>query len=100
MVSPTRLHAELLGLLRQHSRFADQRHLVLLGADGGSVSAELVIALQKRVDWRLEEFSEITLLADRGFPSTELLGWIVAKPCWRYVMRLRVDTWIHGTAAP
>ena len=30
MVSQARLHAELLGLLRQHSRFADQRHLVLL----------------------------------------------------------------------
>ena len=56
--SQARLDAELLGLLRQHSRFADQRHLVLLGADGGSVSAELVIALQKRVDWRLEEFSD------------------------------------------
>ena len=26
----TRLDAELLGLLRLHSRFADQRHLVLL----------------------------------------------------------------------
>lgn len=26
----TRLHAELLGLLPQHSRFRDQRHLVLL----------------------------------------------------------------------
>jgi hypothetical protein len=30
VVPQTRLHAELLGLLRQHSRFADQRHLVLL----------------------------------------------------------------------
>ena len=30
MVPQTRLHAELIGLLRQHSRFADQRHLVLL----------------------------------------------------------------------
>ena len=30
MDSHARLHAELLGLLRQHSRFADQRHLVLL----------------------------------------------------------------------
>ena len=30
MVSHARLHAELIGLLRQHSRFCDQRHLVLL----------------------------------------------------------------------
>ena len=30
MVPQTRLHAELLGLLCQHSHFADQRHLVLL----------------------------------------------------------------------
>ena len=30
MVSQARLDAELLGLLRQHSRFADQRQLVLL----------------------------------------------------------------------
>ena len=27
----TRLHRELIGLLRQHSQFADQRHLLLLG---------------------------------------------------------------------
>ncbi|MCP9799348.1 hypothetical protein [Synechococcus sp. RedBA-s] len=27
----TRLHRELIGLLRQHSAFCDQRHLVLLG---------------------------------------------------------------------
>ena len=203
MVSPTRLHAELLGLLRQHSRFADQRHVVLLAqmvaglllsqtvcfdrwksvlplghclasswqrrcqrwlsnsridvealygplilwaiqhwqkpgqalhlaldttmlwnrccvvvlsvvAHGravpllwrtlehpsASVSAELVIALLNRADWLLEEFSAITLLADRGFPSAELLGWFDAKPCWHYLMRLRADTWIQGTAAP
>ena len=30
MVSHARLHAELIGLLRQHSPFCDQRHLVLL----------------------------------------------------------------------
>jgi hypothetical protein len=30
VVSHARLHAELIGLLRQHSRFCDQRHLVLL----------------------------------------------------------------------
>jgi hypothetical protein len=27
----TRLHRELISVLRQHIRFADQRHLVLLG---------------------------------------------------------------------
>jgi len=30
MGSQTRLHAELISLLRQHSRFTDYRHLVLL----------------------------------------------------------------------
>ena len=30
MASHARLHAELIGLLRQHSPFLDQRHLVLL----------------------------------------------------------------------
>ncbi|MCP9824256.1 hypothetical protein [Synechococcus sp. EJ6-Ellesmere] len=30
MVSHARLHFELIGLLRQHSPFGDQRHLVLL----------------------------------------------------------------------
>jgi hypothetical protein len=30
VVSHARLHAELIGLLRQHSPFCDQRHLVLL----------------------------------------------------------------------
>jgi hypothetical protein len=72
----------------------------MLEHPSASVSAELVIALLNRADWLLAEFSSITLLADRGFPSAELLGWFDAKPCWRYVMRLRADTWIHGTAAP
>ena len=48
---------------------------------GASVSAELVIALLNRADWLMEEFSVITLLADHGFPSAELLGWFDAKPC-------------------
>lgn len=30
MVSHARIHAELIGLLRQHRQFLDQRHLVLL----------------------------------------------------------------------
>jgi hypothetical protein len=40
------------------------------------------------------------LLADRAFPSAELLGWFDRKPRWQYVMRLRADTIVHGTAAP
>ena len=203
MGSLTRLHAELLSLLRQHSRFCDHRHLVLLAwmvtglqlsqtvcfdrwktvlplghclaaswqrraqrwlsnvrIDGEAlygplvlwaiqhwqkpgqalhlaldttmlwnrccvvmlsvvvhgraipllwttlenssacVSAEVVIALLERSDPLLREFGAITLLADRGFPSAERLGWFDGKPRWRYVMRLRADTWIHGTAAP
>ena len=42
----------------------------------------------------------IPLLADRGFPSAELLRWLEGRERWRYVMRLRGDTEIHGTAAP
>ncbi len=61
------------------------------------VSAEVSIALLDRADALLAEFGAITLLADRAFPSAELLGWFEEKPRWRYVMRLRADTWIHGT---
>ena len=199
----TRLHRELIGLLRQHSQFADQRHLVLLGwmvaglllsqtvcfdrwntvlpmghclaaswqrrcqrwlsnsridvealygplmlwaiqqwqrpghalhlaldttmlwnrccvvvisvichgravpllwkaldHPSASVSAEVVIALLERANRLLSEFGAITMLADRAFPSAELLGWFEGRPRWRYLMRLRADTWIQGTAAP
>ena len=65
-----------------------------------SVSAEVVIALLRRADRLLSGFDTITVLADRAFPSGELLGWFEGKTRWRYVMRLRADTWIHGTAAP
>ncbi len=65
-----------------------------------SVSAEVVIELLELADQLLSGFAAITLLADRAFPSAELLGWFDGKPRWRYVMRLRADTWIHGTAAP
>ena len=65
-----------------------------------SVSAEVVIALLQRADRLLTGFHAITVLADRAFPSADLLGWFEARPRWRYVMRLRSDTWIHGTAAP
>ena len=65
-----------------------------------SVSAEVVIALLQRADRLLSGFDAITVLADRAFPSGELLGWFEGETRWRYVMRLRADTWIHGTAAP
>ena len=65
-----------------------------------SVSAEVVIALLQRADQLLAGFGAITVLADRGFPSAELLHWFEGRSRWRYVMRLRADTWIHGTAAP
>jgi hypothetical protein len=45
-------------------------------------------------------FGAITVLADRAFPCAELLSWFDRKPRWKYVMRLRADTWIHVTAAP
>ena len=65
-----------------------------------SVSAEVVIALLERADQLLAGFSSITVLADRGFPSAELLGWFEGRERWSYVMRLRGDAEIHGTAAP
>ena len=65
-----------------------------------SVSAEVVIGLLERTERLLAGFSAITMLADRAFPSAELLGWFEARSRWRYVMRLRADTWIHGTTAP
>jgi hypothetical protein len=65
-----------------------------------SVSAEISIALLEKADRLLAAFGSITLLADRAFPSAPLLRWFDASPRWRYVMRLRADTWIHGTTAP
>ena len=65
-----------------------------------SVSAEVVITLLARADRLLMGFDAITVLADRAFPSAELLRWFEGQSRWRYVMRLRADTWIHGTAAP
>jgi len=203
VVSHARLHAELIGLLRQHSPFCDQRHLVLLAQKvaglllsqtvcfdrwktvlplghclaaswqrrcqrwlcntridvealygplvlwalqhwqkpgqalhlaldttmlwnrccvvvlsvvchgraipllwrtlehpSASVSASVSIALLEKADRLLAAFGAITLLADRAFPSEELLSWFDGKARWSYVMRLRSDTWIHGTAAP
>ena len=51
-----------------------------------SVSAEVVIALLQR--------------ANRAFLSAELLGWLVGRSRWRYVIRLRDLASIHGIAAP
>ena len=51
-------------------------------------------------DRLLADFAAMTVLADRGFPSAELLGWFEGRSRWQYVMRLRGDTEIHGTAAP
>jgi hypothetical protein len=65
-----------------------------------SVSSSVSIALLEKADRLLAAFGAITLLADRAFPSEELLGWFDGKPRWSDVMRLRSDTWIHGTAAP
>jgi hypothetical protein len=65
-----------------------------------SVSAEVVLALLQRAERLLAGFTAITVLADRAFPSAELLSWFETQPRWRSVMRLRSDTWIHGAAAP
>jgi hypothetical protein len=65
-----------------------------------SDSAAVSITLLEKADQLLAEFGSIMLLADRGFPSAELIGWFEGRSPWRYVMRLRADTWIHGTAAP
>ena len=65
-----------------------------------SVSAQVVIALLEKAELLLAGFEAITLLADRGFPSTELLGWFEGRHRWGDVMRLRSDTWIHGAGAP
>jgi len=56
-----------------------------------SVSASVSIALLENAD---------QLLADRAFPCDELLSWFRGRSRWSYVMRLRGDTEIHGTAAP
>jgi hypothetical protein len=65
-----------------------------------SVSAAVVISLLEKAELLLAGFEAITLLADRGFPSTELLGWFEGRARWGYVMRLRSDTWIQGAGAP
>ncbi len=49
----------------------------------------MVIALLKRADSLLSGFDAITVLADRAFPSGELLGWFEVRSRWSYVMRLR-----------
>ena len=58
------------------------------------------IALLEKADQLLSGFGAITLLADRAFPCDELITWFKSRPRWSFVMRLRGDTEIHGTAAP
>ena len=65
-----------------------------------SVSASVSIALLEKADQLLIGFGAITLLADRAFPCDELITWFRGRSRWSYVMRLRGDTEIHGTAAP
>ena len=65
-----------------------------------SVSAQVSIGLLEKADRLLAGFGAITLLADRGFPCAELLGWLEHQRGWNYVMRLPGDTEIHGSAAP
>jgi hypothetical protein len=65
-----------------------------------TVSASVSIALLEKADQLLAGFGAITLLADRAFPCDELLSWFRGRSRWSYVMRLRGDTEIHGTAAP
>ena len=65
-----------------------------------SVSAPVSIALLEKADRLLSGCGAITLLADRAFPCDELIAWFGGRSRWNYVMRLRGDTEIHGTAAP
>jgi hypothetical protein len=65
-----------------------------------SVSAPVSIALLEKADRLLRGIGAITLLADRPFPCDELIAWFRGRSRWNYVMRLRGDTEIHGTAAP
>lgn len=65
-----------------------------------SVSAPVSIALLEKADRLLAGFESITLLADRAFPCDELIAWFGGRSRWNYVMRLRGDTEIHGSAAP
>lgn len=64
------------------------------------VSAEVVIMLLKRAESLLTGFIAIRAMADSAFPSIELLGWFEGPSRLQYLMRLRGETWIHGTAAP
>jgi hypothetical protein len=65
-----------------------------------SVSAAVSIGLLEKADRLLAGFGAIRLLADRAFPSGELLSWFHGRERWSYVMRLPGDTEVHGTAAP
>jgi hypothetical protein len=65
-----------------------------------SISAGISIEMLKQADQMLADFGPITLLADRDFPSADLLSWFDDQPRWTTMMRICSDTWINGTAAP
>jgi hypothetical protein len=65
-----------------------------------SVSAEVVISLLQKADQLLQGFGTIMVLADRGFPSNDLLSWFDDKPRWKFLMRLKSDTIAYGIGAP
>lgn len=56
--------------------------------------------LPERAERLLNGYDAITGLADRTFPSAEQLSWFERPSRWLYVMRLRGNNWIHGSAAP
>ncbi len=59
-----------------------------------------LISLLEKTDQLLAGFKSITLLAVCFFPCDELLCWFSSRSRLSYVMRLRGDTDIHGTAVP
>ena len=46
----------------------------------------------------LSEYSEVTLLADRAFPSHDLLDWLATSQ-WHWCLRLARDTQVRGPLA-
>jgi hypothetical protein len=48
-----------------------------------SAPTSSIALLEKAANRLVAGFGAIILLADRGFPTAELLGWLDAKPGWR-----------------
>ncbi|MFM8275429.1 MAG: hypothetical protein ACKN89_00325 [Cyanobium sp.] len=61
-----------------------------------SVSAEVVISLLQKADQLLQGFETVVVLADRAFPSNDLLSWLDDNPGWKFLMRLRGRTVAWG----